>query len=246
MNREGTLHIVWLNRGQAGLPQYNIGFTDYVSSGGAMKMRQINGEQELRIFLADIDVDQRIIQSTFENLRVEGSTSVLRVVLPDETLVNLGLKEPFRTGKDKVEGAISALKRQGHSVQPVIRDDGTMWFEVDRQVLVAWKEMQDLGDGLYSYEGLLQIYKAVLPVRFTVFLEPSGPVLAYSPAGAYESASFSSKAGTRYESVESLIKALNKAGLPGKEIVEMRVPAKVYTLTGAQLLHLNLRVQSIR
>jgi hypothetical protein len=246
VNREGTLHIVWINRGQHVPPQYHVGFADYSSSGGAMKMKPINGEAEMRNFLTLIGMNQRIIQSTFDNLALEGSTSIMRVMLPDEVLVSVGLKERFLTGKDKVEAAITLLRKQGHQVEPVIVADGTMWFQVDREVLVAWKQMQDLGEGVYSFEGLLQIYKALIPVRFSVFVEPTGPILAFAVAEPYMSTTFASKAGTRYQSSQLLIATLDKVGLPGKEIVEMKNPAKVYTLTGAQLLFLNLVVPTLR
>lgn len=242
MNREGTLHIVWLNRGQNEPPQYSVGFTDYLSSGGAMKTRRVIGEKELRDFFIGIGVNERIVQPTLENLRNEGATSILRVVLPEEMLSRLGLKQPARGGQAKIEAAINTLKQQGHVVEPIIREDGTMWFQVDRQVLVAWKEMQDLGDGLYSFDALLQMYKAVLPVRFTVFSDAGGVILTYSVAAPYTSPSFSSKAGAQFPSTATLIAVLNKAGLPGDEIALMRTPNKVYTISGAQLLALNLTV----
>lgn len=246
MNREGTLHIVWLNRGQPVLPQYSVGFTDYASSGGAMKTRLINGQIELRNFLTGMGVGQGIVNATFENLSAEGATSVLRVVLSDDTLVSLGLKDRFLSGKEKVESAISLLQKQGHKVQPIVREDGTMWFEVDRQILVAWKQMQDLGDGVLSFEGLLHIYKLVIPVRFTVFFEPAGPILSYSVATPYVPTTFVSKTGAQYPNKESLVRTLDKIGLPGKEIAEMNYPTKVYTLTGSQLLFLNLPPPNIR
>jgi hypothetical protein len=246
MNREGTLHIVWLNRGHSYPAQYSVGFTDYVSSGGAMKTRQIMGDEDLTSLLTRIGLDPRVQHATFENLHAEGSTSILRVVLSDDALVSLGLKEHVRTGKEKVEAAISMLRNQGHTAQPVVREDGTMWVEVDRGVLVAWKEMQDLADGVYSYEALLQIYGTMLPLRFTVFFDPGGPILAYSVAGPYMSATFASKAGAQFPNTAELIKALNRAGLPGEEIASMKNATRVYTLSGAQLLHLNLKVPDVR
>jgi hypothetical protein len=219
-----------------------VGFTDYVSSGGAMKTRRIVGEKELRDFLTGVGLNERIVQPTLENLHSEGATSVLRVVLPDEMLNSLGLKQPMRGGQAKLEAAVNILRKQGHSVEPIIRDDGTMWFQVDRQVLVAWKEMQDLGDGVYSFDALVQMYKAMLPVRFTVFSDAGGVILAYSIAAPYTSTSFTNKAGALFPSTAALVNVLNKAGLPGDDIALMRSPNKVYTVSGAQLLGLNLTV----
>jgi hypothetical protein len=164
------------------------------------------------------------------------------VILPDDMLVILGLKDAPRGGKAKVEAAINSLRQQGHLVEPVIREDGTMWIQVDRNVLVAWKEMEGLGDGLYSYDALLQVYKAQLPVHFTVFSDVGGVILSYAVAMPYASVGFSSKAGARFPSLAALVSTLNKAGLPGEEIASMKNPTKVYTVSGATLLALNLTV----
>lgn len=240
MNREGTLHIVWLNRGLSEPPQYSVGFIDYASSGGAVKMRRLIGDDELRNFFVSAGLNQRIVQPTIENLKNEGTTSVLRVILPDDMLATLGLKDLPRGGKAKIESAINILRQQGHAVEPVIREDGTMWFHVDRHVLIAWKEMEGLGDGLYSYDALLQVYKAVLPVHFTVFSDVGGVILSYSVAVPYTSTSFASKAGAKFPDLTALVSALNKYGLPGEQIASMKSPDKVYTISGATLLALNL------
>jgi hypothetical protein len=241
MNREGTLHIVLTNPGQP-VPRYSVGFADYKSPGGAMKTTNVNGEEALRNFFVRIGINQRIAQPTLETLRTEGVASVLRVSLPEEVLVELGLQDQIRGGKAKVEAAIRMLKGKGHTVQAIIRHDGTMWFQVDESVLVAWQEMQNIADGVYSYDELLRLYSTNITVRFTIFNEPNGPVLAYSVAAPFAPASFASKAGVRYPNSSSLIRALDGAGLPGEEIATMRDPTKIYTLTGAQLSRLNLKL----
>jgi hypothetical protein len=92
MKREGSLHIVWLNRGQTE-PQYSVGFADYRSSGGAMKMRRLNGGNELVHFLThEIRVHPDVLASAVNGLRDEGNASIFNVVLSDEELTKLGLK----------------------------------------------------------------------------------------------------------------------------------------------------------
>jgi hypothetical protein len=92
MQREGTLHIVWLNRGQVD-PQYSVGFADYRSSGGAMKQRRLSGWEELRRFLAqDIRINPDVLISTLNGLRDEGNASIFNVVLSDGELAAVGLK----------------------------------------------------------------------------------------------------------------------------------------------------------
>jgi hypothetical protein len=79
-------------------------------------------------------------------------------------------------------------------------------------------------------------------IRFTVFYEAQGPVLACCLAGPFIPATFSSKVGTRYESAEHLMNALDSVGLPGKKIAGLRrVFHDVYLVTGAQLRLLHLR-----
>ena len=63
MQREGTLHIVWLNRSSTE-PVYSVGFADYGFSGGAMKTRKINGPHKLASFLSqEIKVHADVVTS---------------------------------------------------------------------------------------------------------------------------------------------------------------------------------------
>jgi len=245
MNREGTLHIVLTNPREP-IPRYQVGFADYATSGGAMKTRQLDGEQALRNFFTSIGINERNAMSVFQDLRTEGEASIMRVILPEHTLAELGLEEPPRTGKDKIEKAIRMLRQQGHAVEAVVRQDGTMWFQIDNHVLTAWQDMLNLADGFYTFEQLLEMYRSRAPggqeslaVRFTVFKEGAGPVLAYAIAGPFIPATFASRAGARYDDTKSLIDALNRVGLPGKEISGFT--DKVYIVTRAQLSQLGLK-----
>jgi hypothetical protein len=81
-------------------------------------------------------------------------------------------------------------------------------------------------------------YQQQFPVRFTVFDEPNGPVLAYCLAGPFMSATFSNRARVRFADIESLIRALDSVGLPGRTIVQMRQLGEAYAVTGSQLTQL--------
>lgn len=91
MRKEGTLHIVWLNR-PASDSVYSVGFADYASSGGAMKPRNFNGTHDLRRFLLhDIEVDEVLVNSSLAGLRDEGNASIFNVILTDKQLKALEL-----------------------------------------------------------------------------------------------------------------------------------------------------------
>ncbi len=63
------------------------------------------------------------------------------------------------TGKAKQETAIKMLREQGHTVETQIRGaQGTLWFEIDRRMLASCKEMENLGDGVYSLEELEELF----------------------------------------------------------------------------------------
>ena len=51
--------------------------------------------------------------------------------------------------KWSVDIAIQALKSQGHTVRPYHRQDD-IWFEIDRRMLASRKEIEELGDRVYS------------------------------------------------------------------------------------------------
>jgi hypothetical protein len=61
--------------------------------------------------------------------------------------------------KQKIDAAIQMLKSQGHTVQAQVRgEEGRMWFEVDRRMLVSHQEMQEFADGVYSFTELEELY----------------------------------------------------------------------------------------
>ena len=179
MNREGTLHVIRRKTLIPAVSRFQVGFADYASPGGAMKVRDLLGEQALRDFFSSIGIQPRIAESALGGLQTEGSASVLNVVLSEEMLISLGLADP--------------------APMPTF------------------------------------------PVRFTVFREPSGPVLAFSSAIPFASATFSSKAGVRFLSETSLIKALDDVGLPGFQIVNGVSMLTTYYVNRAQLSALGFK-----
>jgi hypothetical protein len=178
VNREGTLHVVQVSKATPlpTLDRYQVGFADYKSPGGAMKVKEIVGEMALRNFFTSIGVKPMIVESVLRGLQTDRSASVLNVVLPEAMLISLGLAD--RKGQQQ------------------------------------------------------------FPVRFTVFHESNGPVLAYCLAAPFMSATFSSRAGVRFADIESLIRALDSVGLPGRTIVQMSQFDQSYAVTGAQLSQL--------
>jgi hypothetical protein len=56
-----------------------------------------------------------------------------------------------------VRAAIKMLQGQGHTVRPYIRY-GTLWFEIDGNMLATRKEMLELADGVYSLQELVELF----------------------------------------------------------------------------------------
>ena len=52
---------------------------------------------------------------------------------------------------------IKILQGQGHAVRPYIRY-GTLWFEIDGNMLATRQEMLELGDGVYSLRELAELF----------------------------------------------------------------------------------------
>jgi hypothetical protein len=248
VNREGTLHIVRVSHVASRMSasdKFRVGFADYQSPGGALKTKEIAGEAALRQLLRTVGIDAHIVESAFTGLRSEGSASILRVVLSDESLIRLGLQD-VRLGKDMVDFGVRLLKSQGRSVVAVVREDGTMWFEVDRKMLISWNQMHDIALGKYTLGTLEEEFKRqqsrqqqTFSVRFTVFNQVDGPVLSYAIAGPFMPATFSSH-GPKFRDTAHLVESLDRVGLPGKEIAGLS--DRVYNVTGAQLHSLGLKL----
>lgn len=81
--------------------------------------------------------------------------------------------------------------------------------------------------------------ETVSQVRFAIFNEPEGPKLDCEPVGLFGTSSLGSNHGVRYRSIKQLVEALDRVGLPGKEIFSGSL--KVYSVTSAQLRALRLK-----
>lgn len=56
-----------------------------------------------------------------------------------------------------LHAAIKVLQGQGHTVRPYIRY-GTLWFEIDANMLATRQEMLELADGVYSLQELAELF----------------------------------------------------------------------------------------
>ncbi len=92
MQREGTLHILWINgaaRNEA--PTYHVGFADY-KSGAVERIRTIRGNKQLRSFLGmEIGLQIQTVAAACEDLKSENVANIVHVVLSDGKLAKLGL-----------------------------------------------------------------------------------------------------------------------------------------------------------
>jgi hypothetical protein len=60
--------------------------------------------------------------------------------------------------EEDLNAAIKMLNGQGHTVRPFIRC-GTLWFEIDGNMLATRQEMLELADGVYSVEELRELFE---------------------------------------------------------------------------------------
>ena len=56
-----------------------------------------------------------------------------------------------------LNAATKILQGQGHTVRPYIRY-GTLWFEIDGNMLATRQEMLELADGVYSLQELAELF----------------------------------------------------------------------------------------
>jgi len=56
-----------------------------------------------------------------------------------------------------LNAATKMLQGQGHTVRPYIRY-GTLWFEIDGNILASRREMLELADGVYSLQELAELF----------------------------------------------------------------------------------------
>ncbi len=59
--------------------------------------------------------------------------------------------------EEDLNAAIKMLNGQGHTVRPYLRY-GTLWFEIDGNMLATRQEMLELADGVYSLNELRELF----------------------------------------------------------------------------------------
>jgi len=84
MQREGTLHILRINRtAHDEAPSYHVGFADYES--GATRTRTFMGIEPLGSFLdREVGLSPAAIESAFTGLKREGIANIFNVALGDD------------------------------------------------------------------------------------------------------------------------------------------------------------------
>ena len=58
----------------------------------------------------------------------------------------------------KVVAAINSMNKQGHYAR-LYRHQDRMWVEIDQCMLASFDEIEELVDGVHSFEGLADIFK---------------------------------------------------------------------------------------
>jgi hypothetical protein len=66
----------------------------------------------------------------------------------------------------KVEVAFHMLLKQGHNVQAVVQNNGTVWFEIDGNLWVSRDQMSEFADGLHTLEELRDLHNERTQVVF--------------------------------------------------------------------------------
>ena len=58
----------------------------------------------------------------------------------------------------KVVAAINSMNKQGHYAR-VYRHEGKAWVEIDQCMLASFDEIEELVDGVHSFEDLAELFK---------------------------------------------------------------------------------------
>jgi hypothetical protein len=77
MDHEGSLYLVWLNKGQPSEPEFSVSYVPYASMGREANSRKFLGEESLRDFLAQsLRVDGARIETARFDLHHQGSAEI--------------------------------------------------------------------------------------------------------------------------------------------------------------------------
>lgn len=58
----------------------------------------------------------------------------------------------------KIVAAINGMNKRGHNAH-VHRHQGKMWVEIDQCMLASFNEIEELVDGVHSFEDLAELFK---------------------------------------------------------------------------------------
>ena len=58
----------------------------------------------------------------------------------------------------KVVAAINSMNKQGHYAR-VYKHQGKVWVEIDQCMLASFDEIEELVDGVHSFEDLAELFK---------------------------------------------------------------------------------------
>jgi hypothetical protein len=58
----------------------------------------------------------------------------------------------------KVVAAINSMNKQGHYAR-VYKYQGKVWVEIDQSMLASFDEIEELVDGVHSFEDLAELFK---------------------------------------------------------------------------------------
>jgi hypothetical protein len=58
----------------------------------------------------------------------------------------------------KVVAAINSINKQGHYAR-VYKHQGKVWVEIDQSMLASFDEIEELVDGVHSFEDLAELFK---------------------------------------------------------------------------------------
>jgi serine/threonine-protein kinase RIO1 len=58
----------------------------------------------------------------------------------------------------KVVAAINGMNKQGHEAH-IYKNQGKVWVEIDQCMLASFQEIEELVDGLHSFDELGELFK---------------------------------------------------------------------------------------
>jgi hypothetical protein len=87
MGHQGSLHVVWVNKGQPQEPEFSITFERYGEAGNATQYRTCHGEESLWTFLVlSIMVRTEQVEQALKDLRNRGSAEIKFLSISDRDL----------------------------------------------------------------------------------------------------------------------------------------------------------------